>query len=156
MRKLFERSENVTLVLHHKIVTSTTEPVANFRNLKNIQYASECKEYLCNNEMESQSHSHAELNRLFFRSSRFHPSHNPTCGYFFRGSTLVSMARAKAAVFPVPDWLCAIRFCGLQTQNGLVSRQIDFKEVFSPIYQMHNAIYAQEEGERESSRPGQP
>lgn len=38
-----------------------------------------------------------------------------TWGCFWSGSTWLSMARTKAAVFPVPDWDWAIRFCGLQT-----------------------------------------
>lgn len=36
-----------------------------------------------------------------------------TWGYLSAGSTRLSMARTKAAVFPVPDWDWAIRFCGL-------------------------------------------
>lgn len=42
-----------------------------------------------------------------------------TCGYFSVALTLLSMAKTKAAVFPVPDWLWAIRFWGLQGKDGL-------------------------------------
>lgn len=36
-----------------------------------------------------------------------------TCGKGSEVSTLLSMAKTKAAVFPVPDWLWAMRFWGL-------------------------------------------
>ena len=38
---------------------------------------------------------------------------NFTCVKFFVASTLLSIASTKAAVFPVPDWDCAIMFSGL-------------------------------------------
>jgi len=36
-----------------------------------------------------------------------------TCGNNFKALTLLSIANTKAAVFPVPDWLWAMRFWGL-------------------------------------------
>merc|ERR1719500_195168 len=35
-----------------------------------------------------------------------------TCGWLWLVLTLLSMARTKAAVLPVPDWDWAIMFCG--------------------------------------------
>lgn len=43
-----------------------------------------------------------------------------TCGYFSLALALLNMAKTKAAVFPVPDWLWAIRFWGLQGKSSLV------------------------------------
>lgn len=44
-----------------------------------------------------------------------------TCGNSFFGSALLSIARTNAAVLPVPDWLCAIRFWGLKYKITLLT-----------------------------------
>lgn len=40
-----------------------------------------------------------------------------TCGNFFSGSTRLNIAKTNAAVLPVPDCDCAIKFCGGSANN---------------------------------------
>lgn len=42
-----------------------------------------------------------------------------TCGNNFKALTLLSIAKTKAAVFPVPDWLWAMRFWVCRKEEAL-------------------------------------
>lgn len=53
-------------------------------------------------------------NHSVLHNSNQQERREPTWGYLLLGSTWLSMARTKAAVFPVPDCDWAMRFCGLR------------------------------------------
>lgn len=78
-----------------------------------------CAIGLCrSNSLRHQEHSDSTRDALVNRRPQmalpFQGPQDPlTCGYLSAGSTRLSMARTKAAVFPVPDCDWAIRFCGL-------------------------------------------
>lgn len=89
-----------------------------FRQFKEI---TPCLHQATNLHMKASSSSGSSLDgtaRPGWDTPRDSHTAEITCGYLFPGSTLLSMASTKAAVLPVPDCDCAMRFCGLGAQRA--------------------------------------